>query len=716
MVNIPIREIPGGIVATPQPTDRIAIDNGTSMQQTTIENAVNSSVPVASQAEAEAGTDNYKRITSLRVKQSISSEVGVTIATKEQGDLASTSVQPSSDRLLPAGGSVGQILAKDSSTDYNVVWSSAGAGDMISSVYDPGGRATNVFDAYNIPYQYTVSGAVERNVGQHLEILKTPYDFGAVGDGVTDDTDAIEAWLASGPSLTITDGVYLTGKITVPTTVKSINVLGEVLLKPVAGTFLTTVFKNEWYKGVSYVTGDSIQLMPTFENINDGVVTTGLMYRALRNNSNVVPGTSVDDWEVIPFDDFWLFAGHTDLTIESLGMEVPCLTHPHVRAFDFSGCHGLRTRGLRVIEGGGVAIYNGNCTDVVHSDAQVKRYAWLGMFGEGALQRDVTFNSCHVSTFDTGTAHGIGFSLGSRCQAIGCTSKNARVFGFTVNETDGFVLDGISIDSGHEGFNTISGKNGIIRGIAKWEDVLSTDFGVSIDGTTGSGVFNVKADVVVDRSGVSALVLTGTVTDCEARVIARNCNQTETALEAGILFSGSNCQRNTGYITLVDQYSPHRIPYGIAEIDKGNGQPSNNTLHVQSVSGAIVADALRAGPTTKIFGASERVFTPVISGASGSIGSASGTIRWKYDGVEIEATIDASVPTIGSAVGAIRLTLPVPAVFEGGMFNGKEILVTNKGVSGEMSTTHVLLFAADGTPINASGTRFVATGRYKPTA
>lgn len=544
----------------------------------------------------------------------------------------------------------------------------------------------------------------------------TARSFGAIGDGITDDTDAIEAWLASGPSLTITDGVYLTGKITVPPTVKSIRVLGEVTLKPVAGTFLSTAFKNEWYKSISYSTGDSVQFMPTFENINDGLSADGLMYRALRYNSNVVPGTSADDWEVIPFDDFWLFAGHTDLTLEGMGMEVPCLTHPHVRAFDFSGCHGLRTRGLRVIEGGGIGIYNGNCTDVVHSDAQVKRYAWIGMFGEGSLQRDVTFNSCHVSTFDTGTAHGIGFSLGRRCQAVGCTSKNAHVFGFTVNETDGFVLDGISIDSGHEGFNTISGKNGIIRGIAKWVDVLSTDFGVSIDGTTGSGVYNVKADVVVEQSGVSALVFTGTVTDCEARVIAKNCNQTSTALEAGILFSGSNCQRNTGYITLVDQYPGGRIAYGIAEIDKGNGSPSNNTLHVQSVSGAIVADALRAGPTTKIFGASERTFVPVVSAESGSIGSASGTIKWKYDGIDVVATIDVTVTTIGTATGAIRLTLPVPANAEGGMFSGKEILMTGKGVTGEISPTHVLLRASDGTPINTSGTRFVATGRYKPTA
>lgn len=93
MANIPIREIPGGVVASPLPTDRIAIDNGTAMQQTTLLNAVNGAVPVASESEAVDGSDNSDRMTALRVKQSIASEIGETIASAEQGELANSSVQ-----------------------------------------------------------------------------------------------------------------------------------------------------------------------------------------------------------------------------------------------------------------------------------------------------------------------------------------------------------------------------------------------------------------------------------------------------------------------------------------------------------------------------------------------------------------------------------------------------------------------------------------------
>lgn len=92
MANIPIREIPGAI-ADPIGSDLIAMDNGTQMRKTTVKKVVDAGAPLASQAEAQAGTDNDKRMSALRTKQSISSEVGVTIASKVQGDLASTSVQ-----------------------------------------------------------------------------------------------------------------------------------------------------------------------------------------------------------------------------------------------------------------------------------------------------------------------------------------------------------------------------------------------------------------------------------------------------------------------------------------------------------------------------------------------------------------------------------------------------------------------------------------------
>lgn len=152
MANIPIRDIPGGVVASPLATDRIAIDNGTAMQQTTIANAVNSAVPVISQAGAEAGADNEQRMTALRTKQSIASEVGETIASKAQGDLADSAVQTVNGEVGPnvtlTKGDVG-LGNVDNTSDINKPVSTAtqSALDLKANTADLGDLA--VLDTVN---------------------------------------------------------------------------------------------------------------------------------------------------------------------------------------------------------------------------------------------------------------------------------------------------------------------------------------------------------------------------------------------------------------------------------------------------------------------------------------------------------------------------------------------------------------------------------------
>lgn len=94
MADIRIRDLPNATGPNPPvASDAIAIDGATT-RRTTIQEAVNVGAPVASQAKAEAGVDNNDRMTALTTKQSIRSEVGVTIASSAQGEKADTSLQP----------------------------------------------------------------------------------------------------------------------------------------------------------------------------------------------------------------------------------------------------------------------------------------------------------------------------------------------------------------------------------------------------------------------------------------------------------------------------------------------------------------------------------------------------------------------------------------------------------------------------------------------
>lgn len=81
--------------------DVIIIQQTGTVRQTNPSDIVNEANPVATEAEAQAGTDNAKRMTPLRVKQSIAAEAGTTIATYAQGQRADSAVQPS--RVISAG-------------------------------------------------------------------------------------------------------------------------------------------------------------------------------------------------------------------------------------------------------------------------------------------------------------------------------------------------------------------------------------------------------------------------------------------------------------------------------------------------------------------------------------------------------------------------------------------------------------------------------------
>lgn len=110
MVDIRIRDLPDG--GGPVASDYLAIDNG-STRRASVQDVVEIGRPAASQAEAEAGTNPTKVMTPLTVKQSIASEVGVTLASAAQGLLASTAVQPSRSVNTGAGLTGGGDLSAD---------------------------------------------------------------------------------------------------------------------------------------------------------------------------------------------------------------------------------------------------------------------------------------------------------------------------------------------------------------------------------------------------------------------------------------------------------------------------------------------------------------------------------------------------------------------------------------------------------------------------
>lgn len=110
-------------------TDKLVIDQGTAGVNSVSPNVLfDVFAPVASQEEAEVGTDNTKRMTPLRTKQSITSEVGVTLASASQGTKADSAVQTVNGKsgnavvLVKADVGLGNV---DNTSDANKPISSA---------------------------------------------------------------------------------------------------------------------------------------------------------------------------------------------------------------------------------------------------------------------------------------------------------------------------------------------------------------------------------------------------------------------------------------------------------------------------------------------------------------------------------------------------------------------------------------------------------------
>lgn len=93
MVDILPRDLPDATLPLESGDDIIVDQQARGVNKTNATGVVDSVAPVASQSDAEVGVDNVKRMTALKTKQSIASEVGNTIASYAAGQAGLSAVQ-----------------------------------------------------------------------------------------------------------------------------------------------------------------------------------------------------------------------------------------------------------------------------------------------------------------------------------------------------------------------------------------------------------------------------------------------------------------------------------------------------------------------------------------------------------------------------------------------------------------------------------------------
>ncbi|WP_457663702.1 hypothetical protein [Sinorhizobium medicae] len=241
MADIRIRELPTASPAVP--TDFVALDNGTT-RKVTISDLVNVGRPLASQAEAEAGTEAAKAMTPLTTAQAIVAQGSSLFASAAEGLLASTALQPSAIGVTVASAAQG---AK-ADTALQPADIGVSVGNMLEATYDPANKAADAFDPLNFKDALTY--------------------YGAVGDGVTDDSAAVTAALATG---LLIDGKRKTYKVSsVPADfsdikraafkVGSITYLSRDFLRTDTAKITNNFLYTGWAEVKSYLVGDSLRV------------------------------------------------------------------------------------------------------------------------------------------------------------------------------------------------------------------------------------------------------------------------------------------------------------------------------------------------------------------------------------------------------------------------------------------------------------------------
>jgi hypothetical protein len=192
--------------------------------------------------------------------------------------------------ILDSSGRVPYEIWFAAQTQYKFVLKDSD--DVLIATYDNllGVNSVTVTDASQITYTYPAPGGVEQTVEERLAQYASVKDFGAVGDGLTDDTTAIQTAIDSGQPIFFPAGTYVvtlsqTIALAGGTTVCSLIAQNGMVLKGAGWSQSIIKLKNN----------ESTDAFPKYFNIIatnqhlDGVIIDGLCFDINGQNNPISP-------------------------------------------------------------------------------------------------------------------------------------------------------------------------------------------------------------------------------------------------------------------------------------------------------------------------------------------------------------------------------------------------------------------------------------------
>ena len=547
-----------------------------------------------------------------------------------------------------AGGSAGQVPWQIS-TNVTGFTATGTSGQLLQS----GATNSPTWITPNNLLVTSTGSTTARTLANRFADVVNVKDFGAIGDGVTDDTAAIQAAVNAAPLIGGTvffpNGTYKFSGVTIT---KGISLIGEGYQD--SATHFINPSATAPFFSFSNATGIKVSNFKA----SSSVTRTGGAFLSFNTTSRVkisdfymsgyYTGIIVDFSDNIVIDSFSMFNGiHTAIQVgKNARVENCAINNGYIKNETTAATYGVFAGYVDVFSiGSGLIIINhGTCFQIAPTAGQT-----------------ASLIDCYGSVFDTATNGVVILPNGGsviRADFVGVWCGVHSNAGMTINSTLGQITS-IRVAGG---------------------DFTVCGFGINCEGLNSLEVIISGAQISGNGVGVRLQSCGGVSID--------SCN---------IGGGGQESINTLGFITTTNS----------------NGALQNNTFGTNTTN----VSGLSSAPNVLAYGNigidNQKPYTPTVSSVSGSLTTVSATGNYQISPNSISFTAVITVTTNGTGAGGIAVTLPnISAISFAGV--GRATINSGKAlqVIGSSSSNTVYVYNYDGTYPASNGEQLVISGEY----